>query len=336
MSKNILLLAGTGAMGTHLAPHLADHGYCVDVIARDPEVKPDPRVHYTYSNISSDEQVLEILTAKHYDAIVDFLKYSIPEFETRHRIYLENTDHYIFLSSYRIYNGLEVPTKETSPRLLDSSTDDAFLATEPTEYSLYKARKEDILRQSGFTNFTIVRPAITYSRRRFQLVTLEAPHTVGRARKGKTVIIPKEALHVQGTMSWAGDVARMFRAIIENPASMGETYTLATGEHHSWEEIAKIYEELIGMKVLAVDMETYLSFFDYRVNSRYQLIYDRLFERVMDNSKILALMGVEQSDLSTLRDGLARELAALPEDVTWDEGTVGEKMDAYLASIGMK
>lgn len=336
MSKTVLLLAGTGAMGTYLAPHLADHGYCVDVIARDPEIMPDPRVHYTYTNISSDEQVLEILTAKHYDAIVDFLKYSTPAFEKRHRIYLDHTDHYIFLSTYRIYNGLEVPTKETSPRLLDSSSDEAFLATEPTEYSLYKARKEDVLRSSGYTNFTIVRPAITYSRRRFQLVTLEAPHTVGRARKGKTVVVPKEALSVQGTMSWAGDVARMFRAIIENPASMGETYTLSTGEHHSWAEIAKIYEELIGMKIHAVDMETYLSFFPGQPNARYQLIYDRLFERVMDNSKILALAGLEQSDLSTLRDGLARELAALPANATWDEGVIGERMDAYLASIGRR
>ena len=64
MSKNILLLAGTGAMGTHLAPLLADHGYNVDVIARDPEVMPDPRINYTYTTIDSDEQVLEILTAK--------------------------------------------------------------------------------------------------------------------------------------------------------------------------------------------------------------------------------------------------------------------------------
>lgn len=69
MSKNILLLAGTGAMGTHLAPHLADHGYNVDVISRDPEVMPDPRVHYTYTSISSDEQAKEILTAKHYDTV---------------------------------------------------------------------------------------------------------------------------------------------------------------------------------------------------------------------------------------------------------------------------
>ena len=109
MSKNILLLAGTGAMGTHLAPLLASRGYTVDVISRDPEVMPDPRVNYLYTSISSDEQVLELLTAKHYNAIVDFLKYSIPEFETRHKIYLEHTDHYVFLSSYRIYNGLEVP-----------------------------------------------------------------------------------------------------------------------------------------------------------------------------------------------------------------------------------
>lgn len=46
----------------------------------------------------------------------------------------------------------------------------------------------------------------------------------------KTVLLLKEALSVMGTMSRAGDVARMIARLLLNPAAFGETYTAATAE----------------------------------------------------------------------------------------------------------
>ena len=63
--------------------------------------------------------------------------------------------------------------------------DSEFFAT--PDYSLYKAKGEEYLKNSGKNNWTIVRPAVTYSKRRVQLVTLEGYAFVPRALDGKKV-----------------------------------------------------------------------------------------------------------------------------------------------------
>lgn len=122
------------------------------------------------------------------------------QFAERFEMFLESTAHYIFLSTYRVYADKETPIREISPRLLDATTDMQYLSTE--EYGLFKARCENILRASKYNNWTIVRPAITYSKYRFQLTTLEAYVFVRRCRQGLPSIVPEDALNVQATMSW--------------------------------------------------------------------------------------------------------------------------------------
>ena len=72
---------------------------------------------------------------------------------------------------------------------------------------------------------------------------------------------------------------------------------------------------------------------DLSKDLEYQLNYDRLFERVMDNSKILSLMGKKQSDLRPLYDGLKYEVSRCPKDFQWNTHV---RMDEYLAERGMK
>ncbi|HHV95150.1 MAG TPA: NAD-dependent epimerase/dehydratase family protein [Clostridiaceae bacterium] len=327
-TKKVLVLGGTGAMGVYLVPELASMGYQVTVVSLDNVVSDNPLVTYIQAN-AKDNSFLHGLLQERYDAIVDFMIYQTKEFSEKYDMLLSSTNHYIFLSSYRVYSN-SVPIREDSPRLLDVSGDKDFLATE--DYALYKAREEDILRASNFNNWTIVRPAITYSKFRYQLVTLEANTVIYRAIKKLPVLLPKEAMHVQATMSWAGDVAKMLARLVLNPAAIKETYTVATSEHHTWEEIANYYKEIIGLEYITVDRETYLSFFDpqHAKAARYQLLYDRCFNRIIDNSKILQVTGLKQSDLMPLKDGLKKELSALPIDYVWIPSTISERMDAYL------
>jgi nucleoside-diphosphate-sugar epimerase len=324
--RKVLVLGGTGAMGVYLVPELASMGYEVRVVSLDNAVSDHPLIDYVTANGKDDGFLAEILNEK-FDAIVDFMLYGTEQFKARCNLLLQNTAHYMFLSTYRVYSGGDVPITENTPRLLDVSTDRDFLATE--DYSLFKARQEDILRSSKSGNWTIVRPAITYSKRRFQLVTLEAPVAVARAMRGLPVMVPKEALAVQATMSWAGDAARMFSRLILNPSAYGEHFTLSTAEHHTWGEIAEYYKEIIGLNYVPVDTEDYLNIMGGSPGARYQLAYDRLFQRIVDNSKILRATGLKQQDFMPLRQGLVKELAALPKDTVWpDAGAVWERMDA--------
>ncbi len=338
-SKKVLLLGGTGAMGVYVIPALLSCGYKVDVVSLDNMESNDQNLTYIQANALDDNFVKELLKNR-YDGCIDFLMYGTEAYRARHKMMLENIGHYVFLSSYRVYAG-ETPITEESPRLLDVSTDERYLATD--DYSLYKAREEDIIRASGYTNYTLLRPSIVFSKRRFQLVTLEAHLTVERALRGKTVILPEAARNVEATMTWAGDVAKMMARILFNPVTFGEAYTVATAEHRTWETIAGYYEELIGMKTAFVDTETYIKILtghykdDWSKHAEWQLDYDRLFHRVVDNSKILSATGLTQTELTPLKEGLRRELTALPKETSW--GGAGsdqdKRMDAIAASLGL-
>ena len=333
--KNVLVLGGTGAMGVYLVPELADRGYQVDVISLD-DVKSDrPDITYRVGDCKNDDFILQVLTETHYDAVVDFMLYfGREDYAKRYALMMEHTDHYITLSTYRVYSDKELPTKETSPRLLDVSQDKDFLATELDEYSLYKARQEDAITSSGYKNWTILRPAITFSKTRFQLTTMEANIWLWRALNGKTVLLPEGAMQIEATMSWAGDVAKMIAGLVLNPKAYGEKYSVCTAEHQPWAQVAQYYEEILGMKYKVIPTEDYIQLMGGTPGARYQLLYDRCLNRVMDNSKILEAAGMKQEDLTPIKEALAKELANLPAGFPKPAETNNAKMDAYAEAHG--
>jgi len=70
-----------------------------------------------------------------------------------------------------------------------------------------------------------------------------------------------------------------------------------------------------------------------------QLHYDRMFDRVMDNSKILEIAQMKQEDLMPLKEGLRLELAKIDKNKRWWNDFSQEKMDrvdSYLKSIGIE
>lgn len=327
-AKKVLVLGASGAMGQYLVPLLADAGYEIDAVSLDNVPDTRANVHNIKMSVMERENQRELLK-KHYDGIVNFMIYGTVDMPFFLPLLLDSTEHYIYLSTYRIYDNKEVPIRETSPRLIDA-TDNALLRNSD-DYSIYKARGENILRAREKKNWTIVRPAITYSFLRYQLVTLEAPNTVGRAFAGKKAVLPIQAKEIHATMSWGGDVAKMLAGLLFNEQAFGETYTVATAEHHTWGEIAEYYRDICGLESVWVDKEDYIRIIQpdpYNTGARWQLEYDRLFDRVMDNSKVLAATGMKQAELMPLYDGLRHEIARCPKDHPF---AVNERMDAYLA-----
>ena len=219
--KTVLVLGASGAMGQYLLPRLMEMGYRIDGVSLDEVKNPLPGVSYLRAN-AKDRNVYRELLAKNYDGIVDFLTYSTAELPWYLPQALNHTDHYIFLSSCRVFDDKEHPVRESSPQLIDSSTD--VLLRNSDDYCIYKARGENILRASARRNWTIVRPATTYSFMRYQLVTLEAANNVGRAFAGKRVVVPEQAREKQATLSWGGDVARMLSGLIFLDRALGEGF----------------------------------------------------------------------------------------------------------------
>lgn len=298
----ILILGGTGAMGVHVSQLLAESGYEVVVTSRRDRVSDIPGVSYVKGN-AKETGFLGGLLASHWDAIIDFMVWSTDEFKSRVAGLLNSTNQYVFTSSYRVYADSPIIT-EDSPRLLDVIGNPEYLATD--EYALAKARCENMLFDSGKSNWTIVRPAITYDGTgRFQLTVHEADAWLWRALRGIPVPVPQIMLTKQATMTWGGDVARMIALLVGNPKAMGETFTVSTAEHMTWKQIVGIYQTVVP----ALDVrDCSMAGFERVHGAVWQIRYDRMYDRVVDNTKVLNATGLRQSRLVTLNDGLMSQL----------------------------
>lgn len=335
--KRVLVLGGTGAMGVYVVPALIEAGYKVDVLSLDKVESTNPDLRYFQVANAKVEDTIRPFLEDGYDGIVDFMIYKTTTFEHRHHLLLGNTKHYIYLSSYRVYANEEHPITETSPQLLDVSTDTDMLSTDM--YALAKARQEDILEKSEYKNWTVIRPAITYSKFRYQLVTTEAPNNVNRAIRGKKVLLPEGARNAQATMTWAGDMAKMIVGLLFNEKAYCQHYTTSTSEHNTWGQVADYYKELIGLEAVWIPTEDYLSIMDPKEpqrGPRWILEYDRMYDRIVDNSKVLEVTGLSQSDFMPLYEGLKLELSNLPRDTVWERDMeVFRRMDEYIEKHGL-
>lgn len=300
MKSKVLLLGGTGAMGVYLRDALCAAGHQVVVTSR---VKREDYgcVRFVTGDGRNNAFVKQLLASEKPEAVVDFMDYPTFEFMDRMPMLLDGTGHYLFLSSYRVFAD-NAPLTEKSPRLLDVSDDAEFLRTD--DYSLHKAREENMLRNAHRNNWTILRPSITYSKARFQFGCLEADTVCYRAFQGLPVVIPAEMLDKHTTLTWAGDVANMICKLIFNQNAMSEDFNVVTSESHTWREVANIYSQAIGLKYFTVPLDDY-----HRLCNSYQVRYDRMFDRRMDNAKVLGVTSLRQAGFKPLAKGLIDELA---------------------------
>ncbi|TGN40690.1 NAD-dependent epimerase/dehydratase family protein [Marinobacter confluentis] len=332
--KNILVFGGTGAMGKHLVQLLAELGHSVSVTTRTAR-KATANIEYIQGN-AKDDSFVDLILARKWDAIVDFMMYPTLVFEQRAPKLLAATDQYIYLSSARVYADSAEPIQEDSPRLLDSSNDSEFLVTD--EYSLAKARQENMLRQSGRDNWTIVRPYITYSEQRLQLGVLEKEGWLYRALKGRTIVFSEDIVAKLTTLTYGFDVADAITKLIGEPRALGETYHITQREAVTWHEVLNVYlnvlEKLLGKrpKVLLLGLDD----FSRCTRAEYQVKYDRLFKRTFNSSKIAEYVDVK--DFFPLEQGLTRCLEEFLENpqflaIDWRSEAIKDRYSGEVASL---
>lgn len=286
----VLVLGGTGAMGVHLVELLSKSGYETFVTTRSKRSSVT-NIHYIQGNAHNTE-FLQTILQEHWDVIVDFMVYSTSDIKERVKFLLEATSQYVFLSSARVYANSDLPITENSPRLLDVSQDAEHLATD--EYALSKARQEDILNKSGRKNWTVIRPYITYSENRLQLGVLEKERWLYRALHGRTIVFSSDIMEKTTTLTYGLDVAKGILSIIGNNNALGEEFHITNPKSIKWSEVLSIYlsvlEKHLGYKpkILLKNIDKFLEW-----NDKYQVCYDRLYNRKFDNSKISQCVDVD-------------------------------------------
>ena len=302
--KKVLILGGTGAMGVYLVKILSQKKD-MEVIVTSRSLRQDfDNVHFVKGNAREDHFISNMLTNNHYDAIVDFMNYNYEEFKARHRMLLSSTDHYIFLSSSRVYDYSPIPLTEDSPRLLDKTTDKVFLST--NRYALRKAREEDMLNNSGLKNYTIIRPYITYSDRRLQLGICEKEDWLWRVLHDKEILFSERVLDKKTTLTFGEDVSQGIARIVVNGHPTGIPVHITTEETMTWGEILELYKTTIK-KETGKDIRIYTSQeiqpIEEIYEGGYNTIYDRQWDRCFCNTKAEQICG--HIDYKGMKEGLS-------------------------------
>lgn len=319
--KKVLVLGGTGAIGMYLVDILnSANEWEVYVTSRSPHTAKG-NVAYIQGNARDSEFLNDVLEV-HYDAIIDFMNYNYDEMASRVIKLLSSTEHYIWLSSCRVYADSETPLTELSPRLLETTKDKDFLST--NRYALRKARQEELILRSGYSNYTIIRPYITYSDSRLQLGIYEKEQWLYRILKGRDLVINKDILYKTTTLTLGYDVALAISKCVLNSAAIDKTIQIVSRETMTWFDILKIYLSVIKEKkriIPKIYLCNTMDAIDELYEGGYNTLYDRVYNRSFDSSLIEKVIGesIEYQDMkfglrSCISDFIEQNLSFLNID----------------------
>lgn len=312
-NKKVLLIGGGGTLGSYTGEELLRLGCFVDVICLEEKQSENERLRF-YRESATEAFLRELFKTNHYDGIVNFLHYpEVEDYKPVHKLLSANTDHLIFLSSYRVYADQEHPITENAPTLFDTVEDRDFLEHE--KYAVSKSKAERFLRrESGTANWTIVRPVISFSHRRFDLVTRSGREIIELTKKGRAITLPGETKNLTAGLDWAGNSGRLIANLLFKEEAFGEAYTISTAQNLTWGQVADIYAQLLGAKIEWVDLKKYLKN-DIRLQKDpWILLYDRLFDRAIDNRKVMKTTGFKNEDFISIRQGIEFELSMVNDE----------------------
>lgn len=323
----ILMIAGTGAIGSALMEILSGQGHEIYITSRSCRKSCVPGIRFIQGNALDDLFIAFLLSKYNFDAIVDFGNYEADRFLRRKDMYLSSADLYMFMSTSRVYaeNG-EGLLNERSGRLSDLEP-----GIPDHEYAICKAHCEDMLLNSQCGNWTIIRPYITYNTERLQLGVYEKEQWLARLLNNKPLIIPARILECKTTMTYAADVARRMAEIIyRGREGSGEIFQIASMENRTWKEILKIYLHIMRGKGLGVP-DIYVTYDDTYISrflNVYQYENDRLYDRCFDSSKADKFTG--QYDYMPLEGGLEKCLGEYVRKPAFVDGRCHTDLDYYM------
>lgn len=322
----ILILGGTGAMGKPLVRRLfrTHPDWNVTITSRSGQPSMSDSYVYVTGN-ARDSGFLSCMLEERFDCIVDFMNYDLDEFASRIESLLSATGHYIWFSSSRVYAKSDAPLTEESPRLLEVSEDKEFLAT--NRYALRKARQEDILKNTGRSNYTIIRPYITYNDDRLQLGILEKEQWLYRILHNKPLVVSREMLSKTTTLTHGEDVSEVIAELIENDSPQGEVYQIAGYDTILWKDLMDLYVSVL--KEYGINPKIYTSdniqAIEMLYEGGYNTVYDRNYNRCFNSSKIMDELGhpihytgIENGITAALRNFLNGERRFLRIDPAYE------------------
>lgn len=309
-NKTVLLIAGGGTLGTYVSDELLRLGASVEVICPEEKVSYNERLVF-HQSLATEEVLKDLFSKKHYDGIVNFIHYEeLDYYKQIHPLLISNTDHLIFLSSYRVYANEQHPITESAPRLYDIVKDSEFLEKE--KYAIPKAKCEDYLREERKgERFTIVRPVVSFSDKRLDLLLYSHNDILKYAERNEEMLMPSLVKDYKAGIDWAGNSGKLIANLLFKEDAFGEAFTVYSGHGMTWGEVADAYVRLTGVKIRWCEENEFFVNNEKTTSDPFIWKYDRQWNRDIDASKILRVTNLSENDFTSIEDGIKHELNKL-------------------------
>ena len=327
----ILFIGGTGLISSVCSDLAMERGHELFIVNRSTST------HYSVpegatvlqADVYADEARLTSLLAGHrFDAVVDFLAYTVNDIERDIRLFREKTDQFVFISSASAY---QKPPKH-------------YLITEETplenpywQYSRNKiACEEKLMKAYQEEQFavTIIRPSLTYGTSQIPLVgaSWSHPYTViDRMKRGQKVIIPGDGTS-HWVLTWNADFAKGLIGLLGNEEAIGEAFHITSDEVLTWNQIFLEVYQALGLEpnVIHISSEMIIRHDPDKLGT---LLGDKVNSVVFDNSKIKRFVPEFSCEVNWAK-GIRRSLVwfeSHPEFQTIDQ-EMNNKWDSLIAT----
>ncbi|MGA7194479.1 MAG: SDR family oxidoreductase [Anaerolineales bacterium] len=280
----ILFIGGTGLISSACSELAVARGHEFFILNRSVSTKyPIPKgATLLQGDVHADGTQLSKLLAGHrFDAVVDFIAFTVEDVERDMNLFRGKTDQFVFISSASAY---QKPPKN-------------YLITEETplenpfwQYSRDKiACEERLMKAYDAEDFpvTIIRPSLTYGNSQIPLCVNSWAHpwtAIDRIKRRQKLIIPGDGSSLW-VLTWNQDFAKGLIGLLGNKKAIGETFHITSDEVLSWNQIYLEVYQALGLEPNVIHISSDL-IAAYWFNAVGSLIGDKANSVVFDNTKI--------------------------------------------------
>lgn len=275
---DVLFIGGSGNISAACSRLATQRGIKVHALSRGKRPLPAGVIGIP-ADIGDEAAAAAALRGRRFDAVVQWIGFTVPEIERDLRLFAGNCGQYIFISSASAYQ---------KPLAHPVVTESTPLANPFWEYSRNKIACEERLnrayRDQRFPA-VIVRPSLTYDTViPLPMASWNQATLVERMRVGKRVVV-----HGDGTSLWtithADDFAVGLVGLLGHPQAAGNSFHITSDELLTWDQIHQAAAAAVGAeaKIEHLASEDICAVLPGETGN---LLGDKAWSAIFDNSKI--------------------------------------------------
>jgi len=322
---HVLVIGGTGVIGSGVVSHLTARGASVTTFSRGrrPHAQPE-----SVRQVRGDRRAVngfrDLPEEIRFDAVVDLTCYTPRDAELTVRTFAGKCEHVLFCSTVCVYGP------KTPPRILVSEDD---TPTPITEYGRDKLSCEQVFREAAEQRrfaVTIIRPSHTYGAGGPMLDQLEVDGVAwDRVERGLPVFCSGDGLGLWQS-THRDDVGKLFAHAALNRKTYGETYNATRDETLSWRDYHREVAAALGRtaRLIFAPAAWLLRSLPGRLGFLQEITQ---FHGAYDSSKARAHVPAFRPTIA-LRDGARETLTSLKSRGVWRDSANDRAYDAAVAS----